>query len=129
MLCNVAVYLLLEIESSESDVARNKSVGCCTRSSLLIGVARRSPFAVRYSLLRSKLHRTERVLRVLNYEIGFHLLCNFIRFETAQCGTERSRVIFFTCNNVILKISVVDCCQAELGNAPSNNHDFVLLIL
>jgi len=55
MLRNVAVYLLLEIESSESDVARNKSVGCCTRSSLLIGVTRRSLF------FTSKLHRTERV--------------------------------------------------------------------
>lgn len=66
MLRNVAVYLLLEIESSESDVARNKSVGCCTRSSLLIGdsVARRSPFALRYSLFFTSVEVTPNGTRI-----------------------------------------------------------------
>lgn len=68
MLRNVAVYLLLEIESSESDVARNKNVGCCTRSSLLIGVSvtGRSPFAILYL---GENYTERSAYFVLNYEI------------------------------------------------------------
>lgn len=73
MLRNVAVCLLLEIESSESDVARNKSVGCCTRSSLLIGDS-----VTRRSLLRWKLYRSALLRTAVRVELGNPI--NFIPF-------------------------------------------------